>query len=242
MCIRDRYKINPNARKIICCGKKRPKCHFQPKFSWVGLALGWGVRRFHHNIYQVLCFPTQHNLVNRKTAFLRTCSSVRQSPAIDVRGELSGLRLHFLLEKSLGIQGCEWDICFCTVYWKGLTPACSKERGKSPARNFRARFSGDILCDCIHTRRRFSGDIFHDRYTYTQDTSPPQERDFPGTYFMICIDTRKIRHPLNSEIFRGHTINISYVYMYTYTQEIFRGHISWYVYICTRKISHPFPR
>ena len=44
------YKTNPNPRKIICSGKKWPNCHFQPKFCWVGLALGWGVRRFRNNI------------------------------------------------------------------------------------------------------------------------------------------------------------------------------------------------
>ena len=44
-------KTNPNPRQIICCGKKWLKCHFQPNFSWVGLALGWGVRRFHDNIF-----------------------------------------------------------------------------------------------------------------------------------------------------------------------------------------------
>ena len=52
--------IKPTAtkpRKIICCGKKWPKCHFQPDFSWVGLALGWGVCRFHDNIY-MLSNPT----------------------------------------------------------------------------------------------------------------------------------------------------------------------------------------
>ena len=37
------YKINPNQRKIACRGKKLPKCHFSPIFSWVGLALGWVV-------------------------------------------------------------------------------------------------------------------------------------------------------------------------------------------------------
>ena len=45
------HKINPNPRKIICCGKKWPKCHFWPNFCWVELALGWGVRRFHNNDY-----------------------------------------------------------------------------------------------------------------------------------------------------------------------------------------------
>ena len=44
------YKTNQNPRNNICCGKKWPKCHFSPNFFWVGLALGWGVRRFHDNI------------------------------------------------------------------------------------------------------------------------------------------------------------------------------------------------
>ena len=53
------YKINPNPRKIMCCGKKSgPNAAFKPMFSWVGLALGWGVRRFHNNIY-TLSNPTE---------------------------------------------------------------------------------------------------------------------------------------------------------------------------------------
>ena len=44
------YKINRNPREIIFWGKKGHKCHFLTYFSWVGLALGWGVRRFHNNI------------------------------------------------------------------------------------------------------------------------------------------------------------------------------------------------
>ena len=31
-------------------GEKWPKCRFEPNFSWAGLALGWGVRRFHNHI------------------------------------------------------------------------------------------------------------------------------------------------------------------------------------------------
>ena len=36
------YKTNPNPRKIICCGKKWPKCHLLTQFflGWVGLGLG----------------------------------------------------------------------------------------------------------------------------------------------------------------------------------------------------------
>ena len=52
------YKTNPNPRKNICCEKKWPKCHFWPHFSWVGLALGWTVRRF-HNIICMFFNPTQ---------------------------------------------------------------------------------------------------------------------------------------------------------------------------------------
>ena len=54
------YKINLNPRKNICCGKKWPKCP-KPCFSWVGLALGWGVRRFHinNNIHVGSRFSTQ---------------------------------------------------------------------------------------------------------------------------------------------------------------------------------------
>ena len=45
-------KFNPNPRKkYLPWGKTWPKCHFLRRISWVGLALGWGVRRFHDNIY-----------------------------------------------------------------------------------------------------------------------------------------------------------------------------------------------
>ena len=43
------YKLNPNPRKIICCGTNWPKMPISTYFSWVGLALAWGVRRFHLN-------------------------------------------------------------------------------------------------------------------------------------------------------------------------------------------------
>ena len=42
--------------------KSGPMATFHLLFSWVGLALGWGVRRF-HNVFT--CFPTQQNLVHR---------------------------------------------------------------------------------------------------------------------------------------------------------------------------------
>ena len=31
----------PTHEKIFAVGKKWPKCHFKPTFSWVGVALGW---------------------------------------------------------------------------------------------------------------------------------------------------------------------------------------------------------
>ena len=56
------YKTNPNPRKTICCGKKWPKCHFLTYFflGWV-VALGWGVRRFHSNIY-MFSNPTEFGI------------------------------------------------------------------------------------------------------------------------------------------------------------------------------------
>ena len=62
------YKVNPNPRKISCCGKTWPKCHFLTYFflGWV-VALGWGVRRFHDKIYRSW-FATQH------TPYLRPLS------------------------------------------------------------------------------------------------------------------------------------------------------------------------
>ena len=48
------YKTIPNPRKMICCGKKvAQNAAFSLVFLGVGLALDWGVRRFHDNIYAV---------------------------------------------------------------------------------------------------------------------------------------------------------------------------------------------
>ena len=59
------YKTNPNPRENICCvGKSVPKCHF---LNLVFLGLGWPwVGEFVGFILIFRCFPTQHNLVNRK--------------------------------------------------------------------------------------------------------------------------------------------------------------------------------
>ena len=45
------HKTNPNPRKKIWCGKKWPKMQLLTYFSWVGLDLGWGVRRSNNIIY-----------------------------------------------------------------------------------------------------------------------------------------------------------------------------------------------
>ena len=44
-----------------------PKATFKPNFSWVGSALGWGVRRFHNNIY--MFYKTQQNVVESQTPY-----------------------------------------------------------------------------------------------------------------------------------------------------------------------------
>ena len=45
-------KSTPTHQKIFCCGKKWPQMPFLTYIvSWVGLALGWGVRQFHHSVY-----------------------------------------------------------------------------------------------------------------------------------------------------------------------------------------------
>ena len=54
------YKINPNPPKFICCGEKSgPNATFDLIFHRVGLALGWGVRRFHNNILYMFSNPTE---------------------------------------------------------------------------------------------------------------------------------------------------------------------------------------
>ena len=57
------YKTNPNPRKIFTVGKRGLNATFNLVFLGVGLALGWGVRRFHSNI-QMFSNPTE--FVNRK--------------------------------------------------------------------------------------------------------------------------------------------------------------------------------
>ena len=45
------YKTNPNPTKKLCAvGKSGRNATFSLIFPWVGLTLGWGVRRFHNNI------------------------------------------------------------------------------------------------------------------------------------------------------------------------------------------------
>ena len=59
-----RHKTNPNPRKIICCGEKVAQMPLQNLFF---LRLGWPwVGEFVGFIITYTCFPTQHNLVNRK--------------------------------------------------------------------------------------------------------------------------------------------------------------------------------
>ena len=71
------HETNPNERKnILLSQEQREELSQMPLFnlhlSWAGLALGWGVRRSHKNIYlvrirySVICFPTEPNSVNVK--------------------------------------------------------------------------------------------------------------------------------------------------------------------------------
>ena len=64
-------KLIATHEKLFAVGKSGPNATFNLVFLGLGSALGWGVRRFHHNIYFELlvpgiCFPIQHNLANRK--------------------------------------------------------------------------------------------------------------------------------------------------------------------------------
>ena len=43
----------PTHEKLFAVGKSGLNATFEPNFSWVGLALGWGVRRVHNNILYV---------------------------------------------------------------------------------------------------------------------------------------------------------------------------------------------
>ena len=45
--------------------KVAQKPNFNTNFYWAGSAMGWGVRRFHNNIYNS-CFPAPQNSGNRK--------------------------------------------------------------------------------------------------------------------------------------------------------------------------------
>ena len=66
------YKINPSTQKNICCGRKWPKCHFEPTYSRVGLASGWGVRRFRNNIC-MFSNPTEFDIANTLVIFEFFC-------------------------------------------------------------------------------------------------------------------------------------------------------------------------
>ena len=52
----------PTPEKILAVGKKWPKCHFRPLFAWVRLAGGFGIRRFHRNIY-MFSNPTDFGII-----------------------------------------------------------------------------------------------------------------------------------------------------------------------------------
>ena len=52
------YKTIPNPRKPFAVGKKVAQLPLLTYFSWAGLALGWGVQRFHNNIH-IVSDPTE---------------------------------------------------------------------------------------------------------------------------------------------------------------------------------------
>ena len=63
------YKTNPKPRKIIAVGKSGANATFNLVFlglgwPWVGELVGF--------IVILICFPTQHNLVNRKHSNMPT--------------------------------------------------------------------------------------------------------------------------------------------------------------------------
>ena len=51
----------PTHEKIFAVGKSGPIATFDLFFSWVGLSLGWGVRRFHDNIH-MFAKPTEFGI------------------------------------------------------------------------------------------------------------------------------------------------------------------------------------
>ena len=60
-------KSIPTHGKLYAVGKKWPKCYFHNLF-FLGLLWPW-VGQFVGFIIILTCFPTQHNLVNRKTPY-----------------------------------------------------------------------------------------------------------------------------------------------------------------------------
>ena len=62
------YRTNPNPRKLFAVGKSGPNATFTPNFSWVGLALGWGVRRFHNNI-DIFPNPTEFDIFRKTPSY-----------------------------------------------------------------------------------------------------------------------------------------------------------------------------
>ena len=82
-------KSIPTHEKNSCCRKKVAQ---MPLFNllfflWVGLALGWGVRRFHNNILPGICLPTQHNLANRNYPNVYIHRMLLHTPSSCVRTE-----------------------------------------------------------------------------------------------------------------------------------------------------------
>ena len=112
-----RYKISPNPRKNVCCGKKWPNL---PLFNliFVGRVWPW-VGELVGLIIISICFPTQQHLVNRKHPYLTThpCS-IETLPAVAaivaVSWRQGARRLYY--EQAQAALGSPDQFCFQFVF------------------------------------------------------------------------------------------------------------------------------
>ena len=96
-------------KKIVAAGKSGPNATLNLFCLGVGLALGWGARRFHNNI---ICLPTQHNSVNRKNLDISVCgllSALKRTSSTIADNSLSAFKKQTYQVRNL-LGTCVHDI------------------------------------------------------------------------------------------------------------------------------------
>ena len=99
------YNQSQRTKSYLLVGKKSgPNATLNRFFSWVGLALGWGFRRFHHNI-RIVSNPTEVGK-SQNTLLRRICIArihPRKCPTVvDLADDMAPTRQRVLDETDQG--------------------------------------------------------------------------------------------------------------------------------------------